>query len=583
VFGDGNGGNISVQGDQVELSGGTPEFGSSGFFLSVADFFAGGTGGNFMLQADRLSIDNGATIDGSTFGVGDGGQILIDARVVELTGRAGPFPSRIVSQVEGEGNGGDITIMGEVLDISAGANLSTTVFGQGDSGAINVLVDQVNIKNSSPDIALFPSGILSSSEQDSTGQGGDINLVTQQLTITEGGIIDSSTASGQKAGNITIQAQSVNLAGLDSSPTGIFSFVATDALGMGGKLDLQTETLTVLNGAQIVTGTRGPGNGNDLEVNANTISLDGQNNLGRSGLFANAFEDRGNGGTIIVQTDSLDVQNGATINASNFPSVNATEFLPGQGAAGDIDITANTIQLRNQGTITTSTFTGDQGNILLESDVILLRNNSAITTNASQTATGGNITILSDFLVAVPDENSDITANAEQGQGGRVEITTQGVYGLVFQENLTERSDITASSDIGLNGEVVINLLAIDPSRSLVALPNDLVDSSNQVIAGCPANQGANFVATGRGGLPDDLTQQVRRLPLLPAFERGARFQLVNSGSPSRHEAAQIPPSPVPVEARGWAQNPDGTVALVADTAAINNGNQAACVGGGAI
>lgn len=582
VFGDGNGGNISVQGDQVELSGGTPEFGSSGFFLSVADFFAEGTGGNFTLQADRLSIDNGAIIDGSTFGFGDGGQILIDARVVELTGRAGPFPSSIVSQVEGEGHGGDITIMGEVLDISAGANLSTTVFGQGDSGAINVLVDQVNIKNSSPDIALFPSGILSSSEQGSTGQGGDINLVTQQLTITEGGGIDSSTASGQTAGDITIQAQSVELAGWDESPTGIFSFVALDAPGNGGEIDLKTNALTVLNGAQVVTGTNGPGNSNDLGVNANTIILDGRNSLGRSGLFANAFEDRGNGGTILVQTDSLDVQNGATINASNFPSVNTTDFLPGQGAAGSIEITAKITRLRNQGTITTSTFTGDQGNIRLESDVVLLRNNSAITTNASQTATGGNITIISDFVAAVPEENSDITANAQQGQGGRIDITAQGVYGLEFPERLTERSDVTASSDIGLNGEVVVNLLAIDPSRSLVALPNDLVDGANQIVAGCAANQGANFVATGRGGLPDDVVQPARHVPLLPAFERGARFQLVDDGSPTREEAEQMPAAPAAVvEAKGWSQNSDGTVTLLADTVAISP--QSTCVGGGAV
>ncbi len=235
VFGDGNGGHITVQGDQVALSGGTPEFGASGFFLSVADFLAKGTGGNFTLQADQLLIDNGAIIDGSTFGIGDSGQITIDASTIELTGRAGPFPSRIVSQVEGEGDGGDITIIGDVLDISAGANLSTTVFGQGDGGHINVLVDQINVQNDDPDTALFPSGIFSSSEQGSAGQGGDINLVTQQLTITDGGGIDSSTASGQKAGNIIIQAQSVDLIGLDDSPTGIFSSVATDALGLEEK------------------------------------------------------------------------------------------------------------------------------------------------------------------------------------------------------------------------------------------------------------------------------------------------------------------------------------------------------------
>ncbi|MEO0770099.1 MAG: S-layer family protein [Cyanobacteria bacterium J06649_4] len=591
IFGDGLGGNILVEGDQVELSGGTLEFGSSGFFLSVADSFAGGLGGDFTLQANRLLIDRGAVIDASTFGLGDSGNITINANLVELTGQADPFnPSRILSQTEGSGSGGDIIVMGDTFEISEGANLSTIVFNQGDGGSITVLVDEITLENNLSNVQQLQSGIFSTLESGSSGLGGDIDIITQQLTVTEGAGIDSSTASAQFAGDITIQAQDIELVGQDNAPTGIFSFVAIDALGDGGKIDLQTETLSVLNGAQIGTGTNGPGNANDLQVSASTINLDGRNNSGRSGLFASALEDTGTGGTIIVQTNSLDVQNGATINASNFPSLDGVDVSPGQGAAGSIDITAQTTRLRNQARITTSTFEGDKGNIRLESDVILLRDNSLITTNASQDATGGNITILSDFLTAVPSENSDITANAEQGQGGRVEITAQAVNGLSFQDRMTSQSEITASSEIGLDGEVIVNRLAVDPSQDLLPLPSDISDNADQITAGCPANQGANFVVSGRGGLPDDLASQVRHFPVLPAFERQVE------GLPGQEQASSLqdnrvslpnnrniqPPafaeSPL-LEARGWTRDADGMVTLLAENE-LNNSASVVCLGG---
>jgi len=619
VFGFGLGGDITVQSKDVTLSGSTAEFGSSGFFLSVED----GTGGAFLLQSDRLRINDGAVIDGSTFGVGNSGGITINSSFVDIVGADILFDaSGILSQVEGEGNSGNITIQGDVLNISAGPNISTRVFGQGNGGNINLLVDKISLKDGFPEGDEFRSGIISASVQDDeigqagTGQAGDINILTQQLTIAEGAGIDSSTINDQRAGDVSIQAQLIDLIGVDSAQTGILS---VGAVGAGGKIDLETDTLRVRNGAQIVTGTLGAGNGNDLQIRANAITLDGRNNEGRSGLYASALNSIGAGGSIFIETASLDIQNGATINAGNFPSINRvpgsieTGFVPGQGAAGSIDITANLTQLRNEGTITTSTFTGDQGNIRLESDVVVARNDSAITTNASQTATGGNITILSDFVVAVPDENSDITANAQQGQGGRVDVTAQQVYGLTVNDSLTPSSDITASSEVGLDGEVAINRLEVDPSNDLVRLPNTFVDKSDQVTAGCPANQGANFVATGQGGLPADLSQQVQSFAVLPAFERGLggasvaqdslagkdQFETMmmrhGSGLPvttsTQEDIAQesvsqrgvsqesVSQRAMPlVEAQSWRRNPDGSVALVA-SADVTNSTQSACLG----
>ena len=89
-------------------------------------------------------------------------------------------------------------------------------------------------------------------------------------------------------------------------------------------------------------------------------------------------------------------------------------------------------------------------------------------TNAVGTASGGNISINSATFIAL--ENSDTTANAENGLGGNVMINTQGLF-------RSEDSDITATSNLGpqFSGVVEINTPETDPSDGLMSLPESPV------------------------------------------------------------------------------------------------------------
>ena len=51
---------------------------------------------------------------------------------------------------------------------------------------------------------------------------------------------------------------------------------------------------------------------------------------------------------------------------------------------------------------------------------------------------------------------------------------------------------------------VQINNISIDPSSGLVELPVALSDSSQEISSGCSSNSGSTFVATGRGGVPQN-------------------------------------------------------------------------------
>ena len=153
------------------------------------------------------------------------------------------------------------------------------------------------------------------------------------------------------------------------------------------------------------------------------------------------------------------------------------------------------------------TSTGDGGNINLKvEDLLLLNNQSDISTTAGTSqagGNGGNITIDAPFIIAFPNENSDIRADAFEGKGGNIIINTNGIFGIEFREKSTDFSDITASSEFGQQGEIEINTSAIDPTRGLLTLPEEVVNT--EISQGCQTVRGreaVEYFEIGRGGSP---------------------------------------------------------------------------------
>ncbi|MEH2165436.1 MAG: S-layer family protein [Nostoc sp.] len=334
-----------------------------------------------------------------------------------------------------------------------------------------------------------------------------------------------------------------------------------------GNVNLTARQLTAKGGAQVFTTTFGSGKAGDLTVNAfESIDLIDPSQQGfGSGLFASSAQTAsGNGGDININIPNGDLNIGdrATVSVS----------AKGTGNAGDINIDARAISL-NQGSITATSVSGQGGNINLKvANNLLLRNNSQISTRAgtenSGGGNGGNMDINSKFIIAVPSENSDITANAFAGNGGDINITTQGIFGLQVNDKLTPNSDITASSQLGINGIVNINTPDIDPSRGLTQLPSVPTDPANQIVAGCPSNEEANFVISGRGGLPEDPRQVLRGQVVLQDMRIGADFPN-KSGLISGRKVPAIKEQPPLLEATGWTINQQGQVELVANTTQV--------------
>ena len=179
------------------------------------------------------------------------------------------------------------------------------------------------------------------------------------------------------------------------------------------------------------------------------------------------------------------------------------------------------------------------------------------------------------FLVTVPGENSDISANSEESFGGRVIVNASGIFGSQFREQPTDNSDITASSALGsqFNGTVTLNTPDIDPSQSLAELPTNLIDSSGLIANSCigRSNQtSGKLIITGNGGLPvmpDDplvASYQTYQIPTLESASVSGRQQNALTPENKATGNSNNPTAASLVEANGWVYGPDGEVILIA-------------------
>lgn len=424
-----------------------------------------GQGGEIRITTGSLVVTNGGELTATTFGPGNAGDLILQVRdAIVLRGRLQQdglnLPSGLYARTYSQGRAGNITIRSStgqqplLIQFQDDAQISVLSTGSGRAGSILMTDPQA--------ITLRGYGTISA-ETRGNGLGGNIQVITPNLTLQEGINLSASTFGSHRAGNITLNA----------------------------------DTLTLSQAATISTNTFASGQAGDLIVNVtDRLQLSGQH----TGLFATTAPwSTGKGGNIVIDPRTVLIQDGAAIAVDS----------NGQGVGGNITLQAGQLQLRNQGSITAETASAQGGNITFNvQDLLLLRQNSLISATAGTAQAGGdggNITITSPFIIGVLGENSDITANAFTGSGGNINITSNAIYGLQIQSRLTPLSDITASSQFGLSGTVTLNLLNVDPSRGLVAFPLTLVDPSQQIVQTCvPGSKlsSGQFVATGRGGIP---------------------------------------------------------------------------------
>ena len=551
TFGDGDAGNLTIAAKNVELAGESPG-GSSGLFVSTG-FDTTGNGGSLNLTTDNLSINGGAQIVANTFGAGNAGDITIDANRIELTdlsaedrlsgifgkveegatGNGGNIAvaadellvtndAQIASDNFSSGIGGNLAINAEVIQIDRGGQIGVSSLGSGEGGTLDVVAQNIKLDGSSEFAAsgLFSSALIGS------GNGGDLRVASDRLSITNGATINAGNFPSESSslepgtgqtGSIQIDVTTLEL---DSSTTGQPSSITASANTQAGgdiTIDARSEA-TISNSSQITAETQGDGTGGSISFDANRLNL---NSLG-------------------------------TI------SVNSS----GTGNAGDIAIAARSFNL-DRGQITATATQAGGGNITLNTDTIFLDRNSSISTSVlASDGGGGNIQIdNTDFIVGRDD--SSITADAVEGDGGNIQINTEALF-------FDPSSTITASSEFGLDGIVEVNDLESEKKLSTLQLVNEVRPPEAIVTSSCPASKDNTFAITGKGGMAANPGQYLRGQTV---------WQDLRMPTTSAKATVSSDSTAAPVEAQAWQVNSSGRVELIAKTAKSDRfGHQYQCL-----
>ncbi|MCW5315511.1 filamentous hemagglutinin N-terminal domain-containing protein [Nostoc sp. KVJ3] len=576
------------QGNEFSTINSTPttEFGDIQLRSAALVDVSGVMAGSVQLRGKNLALRDGSIIVGQNLGEQPSGNIqIIGTKSLVISGTTPAVSSRIATQLLGAGGGGNINISVPRLILADGGTIASQTFGSAESGNVTINVgDFIQMTGTSP---IDPSDLSAiTTATFNTGGAGTLTVSTGTLTLREGAQITSPTLGLGNAGQVTVNATNlIDIQG-NSNPFVSNSAIVSNSFGQGnaGKTIVNTPRLKLRDGGAIISSGYSSGSAGDIIINAKeSIEVANSSILNYDPSITIFLSSRissdivtpppflqailglpeiatGNSGSVVITTPKLTVTNGASLSVAN------TGLGKGdRGNGGDLRITTDSLTLEGGASLSADTVSSEGGNIQLQvRDTLLLRDNSTISTTAGQKGTGGNggnIDINANFVVAVPEENSDIRANAFEGKGGLIKINTQGIFGIEKRDNLTPLSDITAFSQKNprLDGEVVINIQNADIRKQLVSLPTNVVDVSKLISQRCSAGRGitnqteSQFIVTGRGGLPPQPGGALRVAAI--AVDENA------IASEKQNQSPEITPT---LEANSWRFDRQGRIVLIA-------------------
>lgn len=467
-------GNIEINSDNILLRG--PESSDDPFgddFTAIYTFKGEearlSDGGNLSINnSEKLTLDSRSEIAAFNYGSEIAGNIDIDSHSINVL-----RGSVIGTEAAGSGNGGNITI---------------------DANEINVI--GVHNEYSQPEGGnpkFYESTILTIGENSllASGDTGNIELTAQSINVLDGGAIQTSALSNNgELGGISINTENLRVSGVNSqklsvlsstniplieaiqsSSSQIRSSTAFDNLfgfreppASIGELSIKAENIALDSGGIITTNTLNAADSANIHIETNALSINGGATISSA-----AISGRGNAGNISITTESLQID-GANSIATTSGIYSNTEDTGGRG--GDILIRSETLTLNNNATISSET-TGDSnsGNVEINStELVYLSNGATVTAKASEpsTANAGNISLESDFLVV---ENGNITTSAVSGNGGDITVMSDNIV-------VSGDSTISAESEQSISGTVYFSSEANITSQ-LVQLSEQPLDISS--------------------------------------------------------------------------------------------------------
>ncbi len=500
------GGDVSLDGGKLQSPGGRVELagvaGSGTVGLNV-------DGNNLGLSfADGVALSDVSLTNGAEVNVraGGGGSIAISARSLNISGastrvRAGinsglgsvdsqagdieikateaiSIDASVISNVVlegGRGDGGNINITTGSLRVSNDALLSASTFGQGNAGSVNIVAR---------DTVSFDGGYaISGVRQTGVGDGGNINITTGGLRVSNGAQLLGLTEGQGNAGSVNIVARdTVSFDGIDSAgfSSGAFSVVEREAVGNGGNININARSLSITDEALLSASTYGKGNAGSIFLQADdSVSL-ARNSAIFSQVQAGGV---GNGGDINITAGSLSITDGAQLHAfvgyDSAHNGSDNQLSYGRGNAGDVNINVrDTVTLVGRGEDSGMARTaiwngvgfrgaeGNGGNININARSLSLTN-AEIGADTNGNGNAGDITIRVVDSIYLTNSDSVLegsrrsrigsaVTNEAVGNGGDIDIQARAL----FLDNGAVLDASTQGNGNGGNIRVSVNTFA---------------------------------------------------------------------------------------------------------------------------
>lgn len=455
-----NSGNISlIAGEDIVIEGGDPIIENSPVRGGVSSSIATGevflegennnivSAGNIIISADSFYLRNGAVVESETGAQANAGNITIAARdAVSIEG------NRIFSQLDEEGN---------VVRVPLSSLVSTSVRSGG------------------------------------RGQGGDISITANSLTLDEAAVVSTSTSGLRGENGRLSNAGSINI-----------------------EID---DDVDIKNGAQVSSSTLSPGAqgnagnialvvGGDVRLYGSSIieffdSIGTSTSVDLPSRISTGVDSQavGSGGDLSISATNFYIEDGARLSAENL----------GQGNSGSIDIGARNLLQAQNGTISTRAISGTGGRIQLSAGTVVLRNNSDLQTFVGFGGNeGGRITVLANALVALDD--SDILTFSADGTGGNIDLSSTTLFSdpldpISRTSDLAEIAALLDNDEVNFNasglvseGEISINNTNIIENE-LAELPENFVSTDSLVSNSCISRNNSSegsLALTGNDRLP---------------------------------------------------------------------------------
>jgi len=484
TYGPGNAGSITIDAKDVAIKGGgnlstmaaLPISGQGGdidirangsltisgpTILNTAtissETFSAKKAGNITITTPNLTVSDSGIISASTTGSGNGGAIKIEnmnnANTVNILNSGS-----IRSETSGPGNAGNITIAANKLTLQGGGSVVTTAVkgNSGQGGDITVTSsDLITVSG-------LNSCVISSTA--STKDAGSITITTPNLTVTDSGMISSSTVGKGNAGSVRVlYADVVNISTMGS----IKSTSDGNATGNAGSITIDTKTLTLKDAGAVSTTSVGneSGKAGDIIVNAtDSVTVTGSLEKYLSSIQSDTWSNNetANGGNITITTPNLTVSSNGNIRTNTYGNGNAgaiqlkisdtisidyasvssaTGKRPDDlrhedilGNAGTITIETNTLRIMNEGQIGTGVHKGSQG----QGGHIFVNANESVVISGHETSTG--------YISGI------FTDSSSSGNAGSISLNTKSL-------SITDGGRISAkSSSTGKAGDLLINV-----------------------------------------------------------------------------------------------------------------------------